>query len=75
MTLQWQFKNNLQTKFYENKEINEKLRNIDVKTDQPEKGNNLLWSRLSVAVNTSALLSKNHQKHTEKNDKTKKKYT
>ena len=75
MTLQWQFKNNLQTKFYENKEINEKLRNIDVKTDQPEKGNNLLWSRLSVAVNTSALLSKNHPKHTEKNDKTKKKYT
>ena len=50
----------------ENKEINAKLQNIDKKVDELNKENNLLLSRLSVAENTSTLLSRNHHKNSEK---------
>ena len=50
----------------ENKEINKKLQNIDMKINQLKKENNLLQSRLSVADNASKLLSKNLHRHTEK---------
>ena len=43
----------------ENKEINSQLHNIDIKTNQLKKENN-------IAENTLILLSKNHIKHTEK---------
>ena len=51
----------------ENKEVNAKLHNIDMKTDQLNKGNNLLWSKLNIAENASTLPAKNHQKNSENN--------
>ena len=55
----------------ENKKINVKLHNTDMKIDQLNKENHLLQSRLSIAENTSTLLAytniniQNHHKHTE----------
>ena len=50
----------------ENKETNAKLQDIDKKIDELNKENNLLRSRLSVAENTSTLLSRNHYKNSER---------
>ena len=50
----------------ENKEINAKLHNINMKIDQLNKENNLLRSILIVPENISTLLAKNHHKHAEK---------
>ena len=52
--------------FNEDKEINAKLHNIDMKTNQLNKENNLLQNRISIAESTSTPLAKNHHKHTEK---------
>ena len=51
--------------------------NIDMKIDQHKhnKENNLLQSRLRVAENTSKSLVKNHHKHTEKNNRSRKRFT
>ena len=43
-----------------------KLQNIGKKIFELNKENNLLRSRLSVAENTSTLLSRNHHKNSEK---------
>ena len=50
----------------ENKEINAKLHSLNMKKDQLNKGNDFFRTRLSTAENASTLLTKNHQKHTEK---------
>ena len=49
----------------ENKEISAKLCNIDKKIDELNRENNLIRSRLSIAENTSTLLSRNHHKNLE----------
>ena len=50
----------------ENKEINAKLHNIDMKIDQLNKENNLLRNRLSVVENASTFLAKSNHKNSEK---------